>query len=298
MLMVALFVQNSGSMLPAQQSPEKRRQEEEAKRQQIVESLRNASEIKVVFQGNRVFTSQELYEQMERSRDPESTVSFALKTPTYIEHLQDDLEGIRFFFGTKGYLTARYSDPEVQVTDNRTKVILHIEEGAFYRVGKLEVVGNRQFSAEQLIAMSGLKAGEPINVRDIQEKVFTGIRKEYGNHGYIQAEIHFDPTFKLPFSGAPVGIADVKLEVDEGRLFTIRSIGFLGVKKNDEELLRSQLFLREGDVLRQNLIEESIKALNQLDLYEYLREKDLITRTVDRGTAVEIDIQLRQKKVP
>jgi outer membrane protein insertion porin family len=294
-LMVALFTQNSGSTIPTQQSPEKRRQEEEAKRQQIVEYLRNASEITVVFQGNHVFTSQKLYEQMQLSRDSDSTRPFALKTPTYFEYLQDDLERIRFFLGSKGFLQARYSDPEVQVTDNQARVILRIEEGALYRIGKLEVIGNRLFSAEHIIAISGLKTGEPANVQDIQEKLYEGIKREYGNHGYIQAETNFNPAFKLPFSGAPMGIVDVKIEVDEGRLFTIRSIGFRGAKKGDEELLRSQLFLREGDILRHNLIEESIKAINRLNLYAELREKDLIIRTRDLGSEAEIQIQLQQK---
>lgn len=295
MIMITLFVQNSGSTIPSQQSPEKRRQDEETKRQQITESLRSASEINVVFKGNRVFTNQELFEQMRLSRDPESTRPFALKTLTYFEHLQDDLERLRFFLGTKGYLMARYADPEILVTNNQAQVIMHIEEGAFYRVGKLEVVGNRLFSAEQLIAMSGLKNGEPINVRDIQEKVFTDIRREYGNHGYIQAEINFDPTFKLPFSGAPVGIVDVKLEVDEGRLFTIRSISFLGVKQDEEELLRSQLFLREGDVMRQNLLEASLAALNQLGQFQELRLKDVIIRSNDRPSTVDLDFQPSHK---
>ncbi|MBI1764705.1 MAG: hypothetical protein HYR56_25045 [Acidobacteria bacterium] len=294
MLMITLFVQNRGSAIPAQQLPEKRR--EEVRRHQIDDSLRNASKVKVIFQGNRVFTSQELYEQMERSRNTNSAKPFALKTPFYSEDLQHDLEGIRFFLGTKGYLMARYTGPEVQVTENQTQVILHIEEGAFYRIGKLEVVGNRLFPTEQLIAMSGLKIGEPINVRDIQEKVFTGIRKEYDDHGYIQAEINFNPTFNVPFIGASVGVVDVELEVDEGRLFTIRSIGFLGVKKSEEELLRSQLFLHEGDVMRQNLLEASLVTLNQLGQFEEIRLKDVIVRTNSHLSTVDLDFQLSRKK--
>ncbi|MGH9768550.1 MAG: BamA/OMP85 family outer membrane protein, partial [Blastocatellia bacterium] len=85
------------------------------------------------------------------------------------------------------------------------------------------------------------------------------------------------------------------LEVDEGRQFTLRRLEFIGNASTRDRVLRREVVLNEGDPYNKRYWDLSILRLNQLGLFEEIKEKDAITRTNDRDQTVDIDLQVKER---
>ena len=254
----------------------------------------------VEFSGNRIFSSEELEVALFSGHkmfnfSPFKTGKELLFLPEGIENLKGHLERVRFFLGKKGYLRARIGEFKIEdLEEGVIKVLVQIEEGACYRVGQVTVQGSKAITSTEIVETSGLRYGEPINAAAIQENIFKGIKDAYADKGYIQASVDFVPEFQLPYPTAPEGVIDVTIEIDEGRLFTIESIDFLGLTKTDERSLRDLLLIRESQPYSRQKLNETLKRLNQLGIFEEVKDKDVIVRTSDRGASVKLEFQIKE----
>ncbi len=255
--------------------------------------------VEVEFSGNQNFSSEEL---MAILAPPSLFLEMVgVKTPGIlvlpegIENLQEHLERLRFSLGKKGYLQAKIGKPKVEdLKDGVVKVLVPIEEGACYRIGQITVTGARTLSSAEIVEISGLRYGEPINAEAIQEKIFKDIKDQYSNRGFIQASVDFVPELKLSYPTALEGLVDVTIEIDEGQLFTIETIEFLGLTKTDEKILRDLLLIREGHTYSQHGLNETLRRLNQAGILEEIKEKDVIARTSDRGAQISLVFQVKE----
>ncbi|MGH9751253.1 MAG: BamA/OMP85 family outer membrane protein [Blastocatellia bacterium] len=129
--------------------------------------------------------------------------------------------------------------------------------------------------------------------RSATEYLYRGIKDYYGRYGYIQAEIYFAPKFidKTPEEGE----VEITLEVDEGRQFALRRLEFIGNTHTRDVVMRRESLINEGDAYNKQFWDLSILRLNQLGLFEEIRERDAITRTNDRDQTVDIDLQVRER---
>jgi outer membrane protein assembly factor BamA len=276
-------------------------QDREARQKRANELLGKAQSIEIDFVGNHVFSDQSLLEQMKLFPGPDQRERLWLwKGATPWELLQDDLQRVRFYLGTKGYVLAQTGEPQVEGRDGNVKVMIPIQEKARYKIGKLEVMQAKVFLFQELLEMSGLVPGAPIDANVIQDKIYKGLKDAYADRGYIQASIDFSMNFKLAYPLAPEGIVDVTLEIDEGRKFFVEWIDFYGefsekVKSNKEALLDC-LLLKEGDVYCRQLMNETLNNLKRLGWFEEIREKDVMTRISDGGPLLQIKIQVKEIK--
>ncbi len=292
---IALLTQPAVALVP---------QTENQQEQVVTPQTRNL-EVKelfavVEFSGNRVFSSEELEAALFTGHKMLNLCQFKickelLFLPEGTENLKEHLERVRFFLGKKGYLQAKIGELKIEdLSEGVIKVLVPIEEGACYRIGQITVKGSQAITSTEIVETSGLRYGEPINAAAIQEKIFKGIKDSYADKGYIQASVDFVPEFLLPYPAAPEGVIDVIIEIDEGRLFSIESIGFLGLTKTDERSLRDLLLIREGQPYSRQKLNETLKMLNQLGIFEEIKDKDVIVRTSDRGALVKLGFQVRE----
>ncbi|MBK7598994.1 MAG: hypothetical protein IPJ07_10945 [Acidobacteria bacterium] len=68
-----------------------------------------------------------------------------------------------------------------------------IEVGRTLQDLKVEEKGVTIFQPGIVGAVSGLREGEWVDAKKIQENVFKGIKDIYGTQGYIQADVNFIP---------------------------------------------------------------------------------------------------------
>jgi outer membrane protein insertion porin family len=278
------------------QDAQQRKRDEDSERKKAAELLLRASRIEIEFVGNRFFPSPILLEQMKLARDPEQPDRPALIPSWSLRRLEDDLERVRYFLGTQGFITAKSGEPKIEDLGDLVKVTVQIEEGLRYRIGNIGVKGVKLLTPEQIIEISGLRTGEIINANIISENLYKGITDIYSDQGYIQAHVGFIPNFRPTYPGASVGIVDITLDIDEGRAFFISSVKFDGLVKTDEQSLRDLLLLRGGDLFSRRMFIETLKRLNRLGLFEEVQEKDVIFRTSDKDSTVWLTIHVNELK--
>jgi outer membrane protein insertion porin family len=132
-----------------------------------------------------------------------------------------------------------------------------------------------------------------VDSKKISENVYKGIKDYYGRYGYIQADVNFIPKF---IDNTPEeGDVEITLEVEEGRQFTLRRLEFIGNTNTRDVVMRREVLINEGDAYNKQFWDLSVLRLNQLGLFEEVKEKDAITRTNDRDQTVDIDLQVKEK---
>ena len=256
------------------------------------------------------FSQRRLKGAMQLVKEASLFTTFSSKDIYFKDKLQDDLERVRFFLGSQGYLQAKIGEPEVVpdgVASNGfplpipglrkagpgLKISIPIEVGRRYKITKVEEKGVTIFQQGIVAAVSRLKVGDYVNAKLIQENVFKGVKDLYGTQGYIQASVDFVPKFND--TSDEEGEIEITLEVDEGRQFSLRRLEFIGNTATRDHVLRREVVLNEGDPYNKRYWDLSILRLNQLGLFEEVKEKDAITRTNDRDQTLEIDLQVKER---
>ncbi len=254
------------------------------------------------------FSQRRLRGAMKLVKEAGMFSNFTSKDIYFKDKLLDDLERVRYFLGTKGYLQAKLGEPKVDEAGKVSSglplplfrksgpglnISIPVEVGRRYRILKVEEKGVTIFQPGIVTAYSGMRVGEWVDSKKISENVYKGIKDLYGTQGYIQADINFIPKFndKTPEEGD----VEITLEVDEGRQFTLRRLEFIGNTNTRDVVMRREVLLNEGDAYNKRFWDLSVLRLNQLGLFEEVKEKDAITRTNDRDQTVDIDLQVKER---
>lgn len=196
----------------------------------------------VRFIGNRFLKDYDLAEVME-SR--EVTMWSALsETGAYQrEMLKVDLLRVESHYRDFGFIKARLEEPRVEV-DRENGVVLitvTVHEGDQYRVGKVGAEGDAIHTADEMLARFTLKEGEPFNQSKFRASLFD-ITELYGDDGYAYATPVPDVV-----EHADTKTVDITIKVDPGRKIYIGRIDFTGNMKSNDNVVRREFRLREGD---------------------------------------------------
>ncbi|MGH9752362.1 MAG: outer membrane protein assembly factor BamA [Blastocatellia bacterium] len=254
------------------------------------------------------FSQRQLRGAMKLVKEAGLLSNFTSKDIYFKEKLLDDLERVRYFLGSKGYLQAKIGEPKVEEAGKVSsglplplfrksgpglKIVIPIEVGRRYKITKVEENGVTIFQPGIVTAVSQMRVGDYADAKKISENVFKGIKDLYGTQGYIQAGVDFVPKFADKTEGE--GEVEIRLEVDEGRQFALRRLEFIGNTNTRDRVLRREMLLNEGDAYNKRYWDLSTLRLNQLGLFEEIKEKDAITRTNERDQTVDIDLQVKER---
>lgn len=259
---------------------------------------------------NNKFSQRQLRRAMKYTKEAGLLSSFSSKDVYFKDKLEADLQQVRLFLGNKGYLQAVFGEPKVERAGTASngwplpllrrtgpglRITIPVEIGRRYKVSKVEEKGVTLFPQGIITAVSGFRVGEYATAKAVQEGVYKQIKDLYGTRGYIQASAEFIPNFKDDPNNPEEGEVEVTLEVDEGKQFTLHRLEFIGNTNTRDVVMRREVLLNEGDPYNKQLWDYSMLRLNQLGLFEEVKEKDAITRTNDRDQTVDIDLQVKER---
>jgi outer membrane protein insertion porin family len=181
--------------------------------------------------------------------------------------------------------------PEVrQVPPSSLEIYFNVDEGPKIKVGKITIVGNQAFSERDVIrAMKNTHDyGIPHSIlfENIFPRTFDStkleedkerIRDAYQSKGYFTAKVLDQKTelvntgghgFKLPLihENNPGKAMDITLPVEEGRLYRLNKITFVGVKlfRTPEALMRPLFSMGEGDPFSTAKLRKGLENLRKL----------------------------------
>ncbi len=222
--------------------------------------------------------------------------------------LEYDLENVRQFLGSKGYLNAKLEEPKIERTENSVggipiitkkgpglKIIVPIEVGRRYKIKSVKENGVTLFQPGVISLVSGLRAGEYANAETIRKGIYEkdGLKALYGDRGYINASAELEP--KFTDTNDQEGEVEFTINVEEGKQYTLRRLEFIGNSNTRDNVMRREVAINEGDPYSKRAWDISVLRLNQLGLFEEIKEKDAISRTNDRDQTVDLDLQVKER---
>ncbi|RMF70965.1 MAG: hypothetical protein D6738_14950, partial [Acidobacteria bacterium] len=171
--------------------------------------------------------------------------------------------------------------PQPDVAERKwVYLTIPVEEGPVYRLGKIEFDGATVFDEKRLKSMIPMPR-DGILRDNLIEFGLERIRALYGTKGYVYAAV---TRRFVKHEDEPV--ADVRIEIDEDRAYSVHRIEFRGNTETHDIVLRRELNLYEGELLDRSALDRSMLKLQQLG-YWVPGDEPLLRPVEDRP---EVDV--------
>ena len=149
------------------------------------------------------------------------------------------------FLRSKGYLQARVAKPQQEESEPGVSWLISVTEGRLYHLGQIAIESSKLLSPDQIKEMLDLREGDIIDTERINTWLYKRLMRIYQNAGYLQFTAEVEPVYHVK-ANSDEGVADLKITVDEGALFIVRSINFDGSGDTSDEALLRQMLIRVG----------------------------------------------------
>ncbi len=213
----------------------------------------------VRFTGNEAFSSSRL-QKLLLTRPSR----FWAPVRYYPEVLRQDLETLRLFYEQEGYLQARVPDVHTKEEPQRGTVDVQIDldEGPLTRVETATVSGNQVLDEAQILGRIRLKPGDPFRSPVVREDILELMRL-YAEHGYLEADIRPDIRIR-----PEQNLATIQLFIEEREQFRVGQVRLSGYEKTRPFVIRRELALRPGEIIRYSRILETQRRLFRTGLFQ------------------------------
>ena len=213
---------------------------------------------------------------------------YILRGTVQRQKLDQDTERIVSFYNDNGYIQARVESVDTQVDRATARVTIRIVvvEGPQFKVGGIDITGNKVLPVEELRRRVLLKPDDIYSRSKLQETV-KGIGDVYGTIGRTAADIV--PQIALDVPNRKVNIA---LEVSEGPEVFVERINISGNTRSQEKILRRELPMAEGDLFTTQKLGRAKQKLVNLNYFEKVETKTAPGSSKDK---IVVSIEVTEK---
>jgi outer membrane protein insertion porin family len=200
-----------------------------------------------------------------------------------------------------GYVRAQFGETRAATHGDVVTVTVPVEEGELYRLGRVTIEGAAHFDAQSLRELLPLRRGDIADTVAVGRWAYDHLRRKYADEGFIQYEADIEPEYRFQ-PGAPEGVLNLTVTVNEGKRFRLRSVEFEGPADAPFDVLREALGLKGGEFFRQQEYVEGVAKLNNLDLFDREgrfedvdEDRDVEFRADEEAGELDLKIHLTEK---
>ena len=242
--------------------------------------------VAIVFEGNTKFSARTLRRQMKtKAKTP---ISFFDKSGRLDQaQLQQDLDSIREFYQNHGYIDIAIPEVRQERISRGVQIVIHLNEGSLYRVGKLTFQGQEVAKEATLRTVVKMRPGSIYTPKGLKDDV-KALTDGYGAGGFVDVDI-------LP-QGTPAGpgLVDLTYIITEGSRSFVERINITGNTRTKDKVIRREIAILPGDIFNTVRVETSKTRLENLGYFEkvdtYPEEtsipgrKDLLVQVEEKRT--------------
>jgi outer membrane protein insertion porin family len=239
---------------------------------------------KVIFAGNKSIKSGVLLKQMKTKKywwASWLTGGGTLKQEQY----QADLEKLREFYWSKGYMDAEIREAKIERAGKKWIVVrLTIFEGQQYKIGTVKIEGAKLFPVAELQKKLSMGVNAVFTPQG-QQKDAKAIEDYYGSRGYLDTSVR---ATRIP--NVETGRLDLLYTIVEGQLCFIERIDIRGNTKTKDKVIRRELAVNPGDTYDTVRVERSearLKNLGYFSKVETTPEPTAVPNRKNLGITVE-----------
>ncbi len=207
-----------------------------------------------------------------------------------VDVLDEDMERIKAFYTSEGFLDATASYILEQAPKSRLIINIKIDEGKKYFVGNITIEGNNiVFSTDDILkVMTEIKKDGIFTPQKMDEDL-ASINSLYFDKGYIFVHVA-ESTSINPDTGK----VDILLDLQEGDKAYVNKVNIQGNMRTRDIVIRRELRLKPGDVFDGAKLRRSKERLKNLGYFEevdydiqdtpYANKKDLLVKVREAKT--------------
>nr|WP_233253793.1 outer membrane protein assembly factor BamA [Limnohabitans sp. 2KL-1] len=185
--------------------------------------------------GNKAFTDETLRDQF--NLDTGGWMSWYTKSDRYARtKLNADLEALRSFYLSRGFLEFRIDSTQVAMSPNKQEmaITINITEGERFVISGVRLEGNYLDRADEFKALIKMQVGKPYNAETVAEttKAFTDY---FGKFGFAFARVEAKPEIDRQSNRV-----QFVLQADPSRRAYVRRIQVAGNNRTRDEVIRRE----------------------------------------------------------
>src|SRR3990172_6457784 len=239
---------------------------------------------KVTFEGNRAFSDSELRGLIATKE--EWIFSFITNRGVLDrDMLTNDIAILSTHYFDNGYIDHQISEPVILRGREGIEVVIRVNEGKQYRVGKVEIGGDMVVDGRELLKSIKLTTGQIFRGSRLREdiKLLTEI---YTNKGFALAEV--EPVTKL---NPPHHHVDVALLIKKGPPVYFNRVMVAGNSKTRDKVVRRELLAGEQELYSGSKITQSKNALQRTGYFE---DVQLTTKKTGQPDTVDLLVDVKE----
>ncbi|MDB5873552.1 MAG: omp85 [Ramlibacter sp.] len=244
-------------------------------------------EIRVV--GNKAFGESTLKGLFDL--DTGGFLSWYTKSDRYSRaKLNADLEALRSYYLSRGYLEFRIESTQVAISPNKQDITItvNVTEGERYAVSAVRLEGNYLGKEEEFKSLVTIIPGEPYNADKVAETT-KAFNDYFGNFGYAFANVEARPEIDRPN-----GRVAFVLVAEPSRRAYVRRINVGGNNRTRDEVIRREFRQFESSWYDADKIKLSRDRIDRLG---YFKEVNVETSDVP-GAPDQVDLNISVVEKP
>ncbi len=240
---------------------------------------------KIQFVGNKAFSSSMLAGQMETQTYSKLLSWFTGWGALDQKKMQEDVDRLTAFYYDNGYLNVLIGQPQVVRHGTQITIVITIDEGTPYRVGRIAIEGNLKFPRRELRRLLTIKSGELFRGSTLQRQVLA-LSDFYSNRGY--AYVNIDPRTQLVHTIKRVNVVFV---INPGHEVLIDRINISGNTKTSDKVIRREIQLQEQEPYSAEEIRDSKVRLDRLGFFTDTR---ITTSPATQPDKINLDVNVTE----
>ena len=249
--------------------------------------LAKISEIRIV--GNKVFSESTLRNLFDL--DSGNWMSWYTKSDRYSRaKLNADIETLRSYYLTRGYLEFRIESTQVAISPNKQDmaIAINVFEGEKYVVAGVKLEGNYLGRDNEFKSLVAIKPGQSYNADQVAEtvKAFTDY---FGKFGFAFARVQPRPEIDRT-----TNLVVLVLQADPSRRAYVRRINVAGNNRSRDVVVRRELRQLESAWYDSDKIKLS---RNRIDRLGYFKDVAIETNDV-AGSPDQVDLTVNVTEKP
>jgi outer membrane protein insertion porin family len=243
---------------------------------------------KINFIGNKRFSSSRLEEQLYTKRKRWFRL-WASDDTFDPDRFTADQQQLQQYYFDMGYPDFRLISAVAELSPDHKDFYLTftIEEGEPYTYGKVNIVSHlKQVKAEDLKSLIDINSGDQFSRKQIERNVLA-LNAHVGTYGYAFADIQ--PRIEKNRAKKTV---DLIFEVKEGPRVYVERIDIVGNDRTQDQVIRRELNILEGDAYNATKIKKAEKNLKDLG---YFKKSEIVTEQGTAGDKARLLVKLEEQ---
>ena len=202
-----------------------------------------------------------------------------------------DIERIKYFYKTKGYLQVNVATPQITVSKDKKWIFITFEivEGSVFSINKIIFNGKILFSEEEMLKKLKSKPGRLYSEKKLRDDILT-LTELWQDKGYAFANVLRNVEI-VPGKNE----VNLKFSFEKGNITHFGKISIKGNTKTRDKVIRRELKIYEGMKYSGSKMRKSKENVNRLGFF---KPESIIFNTTPsevNPNVLDVEIQIKER---